>query len=130
MSSLDKLYKKRILDEAKSPYHFEKHPGKDSLKAYNPICGDKYEIYIDGQKLFFHGFGCTISKASTSLMIKSLEGKPRAEALRIIDEFLDMVAGGEKVKLESLLVFENPSDFKGRKDCITLAWKVLRDHLT
>jgi len=130
MSDIDKLYQKRIIEEAKKPYHFEKkEEALGQIRAYNPICGDRFDLFIDDDSLHFHGFGCTISKASTSLMIRELEGKSRVESLTIVDDFLKNIDQKEEIKSEALRVFEKTDNFKGRKDCIILAWKAMKKYL-
>ena len=75
------LYKTIILEHNKEPFFFEKNEKATyGLKAYNQICGDRFELYFDVKNglisdLTFHGFGCAISKASTSVLVKNLRGK-------------------------------------------------------
>lgn len=130
MSDLSSLYKQTILQEAKMPYHFEKRDDiHEILQAYNPICGDKYELYVGEDQLFFHGFGCLLSKASASFMMRVLEGKSVTQRTEIIRSFLDQVRNGETAPLEILKVFENGDLYKGRMDCITLAWETMEKYI-
>ncbi|MEN3015756.1 MAG: iron-sulfur cluster assembly scaffold protein [bacterium] len=67
--------------------HFENSPYKKIPDEYdveveggNPGCGDIVKIYLkvepdNSVQVFFQGEGCTISQASTSLLIESIEGK-------------------------------------------------------
>lgn len=133
--SLNKLYQKRILEEAKNAFNFEiKEEYTIQERAYNPICGDRFDIYIDIDQgklkdIAFHGFGCTISKASTSLMIKALVGKSVLEAKQIVSDFLSTMEGKPKELLADLKVFEKTNNFKGRMDCIVLSWTALKNYL-
>ncbi len=120
------------------PYHFEKKNQAPSFKAYNPICGDKFELYVDGTEgmlrdIHFHGFGCAISKASTSILVKSLEGKRYDEALRLCDDFLNFVSHGSgngKLELkEEFIPFSAIHEFPERLECATLAWTEMRKFL-
>lgn len=130
MSELDQLYQRKIMDEAKSPYHFEKQEDAETvIKAFNPICGDRFNLYLQDQNIYFHGFGCTISKASTSLMVKILEGKTKTDALDIINKFLDSIHKKTEIHEASLKVFEKTDNFRGRLDCILLSWKALKKKL-
>jgi nitrogen fixation NifU-like protein len=130
MSELDQLYQKKIMDEAKSPYHFEKKEDAEVIiKAFNPICGDRFSLYLQDQNIYFHGFGCTISKASTSFMVKLLEGKTKVESLEIINSFLDSINNKAEIHEASLKVFEKTDNFRGRLDCIVLSWKALKKKL-
>ena len=87
---LKKLYKEVILEHNDQPFFFEKNENATHvLKAYNPLCGDRFELFFeikDNQieSLTFHGFGCAISKASTSVLVKKLKGKTIDEAQLIV----------------------------------------------
>ena len=134
-SELDKIYQKKITAEAKSPTSFyEYKEAQYSERAYNPICGDRFDLYFDMNldlldKICFHGFGCVISKASTSFMIKSIEGKSNKEALDIINGFLGCLKNEEENLKGELEVFNNAENFKGRLDCIELSWKSMKSFL-
>lgn len=130
MSDLDKIYQKVILDEAKAPYHFEKiEASTNRIRAHNPICGDRFDLYVEEKEIFFHGFGCTISKASASLMIRVLEGKSNIEALESINNFLRSIEEKKEINNEALRVFEKTYNFTGRIDCIILTWKAMKKYL-
>ena len=70
-----------IMDHYKNPRH------KGSLEnptvkhiEYNPLCGDKVEMFLkinNGtlKEVKFKGEGCSISQASTSLLLESVNGK-------------------------------------------------------
>ena len=94
MNRLDKLYDEVIKRHNSQPYHFEKKSNASkSIQAYNPICGDRFDLFLETDSLtikqmHFHGFGCAVSKASTSLLVKSLEGKSIGEAKAICQQFL------------------------------------------
>ncbi|WP_235297764.1 iron-sulfur cluster assembly scaffold protein [Portibacter marinus] len=129
MSRLNKMYQEQLLVEAKNPYHFDKRIDiEESIRAYNPLCGDRYDLFL-GEEIFFHGFGCAISKASTSLMIKFLEGKSNEEAIHSIKKFIKGIEGGGQIEEELLLIFRNPDHFKGRHDCIKLSWNAMLKYL-
>lgn len=136
---LKNLYTTVIKAQSESPFHFEKkeHAGV-TVKAYNSLCGDRFEIYIDTQgdaidKLYFYGFGCAISKASTSVLIKSLAGKSLQEARAICDNFLNFMDaksdGGELTLPDDFRAFSGVHDFPERYDCATLSWKEMKKFL-
>lgn len=136
---LKKLYPAIIKAHNETPFHFEKKlDAHEVIKAYNPICGDRFEIFItsDSKKaiaIHFHGFGCAISKASTSILVKSLEGKTRTEAITICNTFLrfiDKETQDENVTLPGeFLAFSAVHDFPERYDCATLSWKEMKKNL-
>ncbi len=129
-------YKEFVLPETRTPYHFEiREEASTELLAYNPLCGDKYKLFLDEsavpEQVHYHGIGCALSKASGSMMIKALEGKSQKEAQDFIRGFIRQVAEGtpDSDLPENLRVLVELKNFEGREDCITLMWKALLTHL-
>ena len=133
--SIRRLYKSVILKHDKSPFNFQKKENAPySLKAYNEICGDRFEIYFEInngiiENISFHGYGCAISKASTSVLVKKLIGKPIAEAKKITGFFLENIFSDNPQFMadEELAAFSAAKDFPGRQRCATLAWDEMKD---
>lgn len=130
------LYQDVILRHNKAPVRYQKVEGaQHHLDAYNPICGDRFSIFlkIDNETLstiHFHGYGCTISKASTSVLVEQLQGKTVGEAMEISKRFLAMIQHKDEeeaplIQDESLLAFAPARDFPGRDSCATLSWDEL-----
>ncbi len=136
-SDLNKLYSETIRLHNDSPFHFEKRTGGQALKAYNPICADRFELFIENEQdkiksLYFHGFGCAISKASTSVMVSMLEGKSSGEALTTCRRFLDSIdqkISDNRPLPEEFTAFSAIADFPERYDCATLSWKEMKKFL-
>ena len=135
---LRKLYPEILKAHNHSPYHFEKREGADKvIKAYNPICGDRFEVYINGEnninQLHFYGLGCSVSKASTSVLAKVLEGKTYDEALFLCNNFLSYInkeSDADTLVLpEEFLAFSGVHDFPERLDCAALAWREMKKYL-
>ena len=136
---LKKLYTQVIKAHNDAPFQFTKiENAPNVIKAYNPICGDRFEIYVDADSteinaIHFHGFGCAISKASTSVMTKNLNGKKLSEAIFICDEFLKFInkeiSADELILKDEFLAFSGVHDFPERYDCATLSWKVVKEYL-
>jgi nitrogen fixation NifU-like protein len=133
---LNKLYSGIIRSHNESPFHFEKRTGGQTLKAFNPICGDRFELFVEIAEgrlnaLHFHGFGCAISKASTSVMTQILEAKTVDEALMTCNHFLDFVdqKPPNKPLPEEFKAFAAVGDFPERYDCATLSWKEMKKYL-
>ncbi|MFN3995868.1 MAG: iron-sulfur cluster assembly scaffold protein, partial [bacterium] len=66
----------------------------------NPGCGDIVKIYMkvnqdNTVELSFEGVGCTISQASTSILIESLQGKKIQELESVDVNFLIDLIGKE-----------------------------------
>lgn len=136
-NNVHKLYPEIIKTHAEHPHHFEKRPPA-AFQAYNPLCGDKFEVYLQAvsttfNKLYFFGFGCAISKASTSIMVKLLEGRSFDRALKICDHFLRYVDNelppGENPDYPEFEGFKGLQEFPERRDCATLPWLEMKKYL-
>ena len=134
---LNKLYPAVLKAHATAPYHFEKKENTDvAIKAYNPICGDRFEMYVNMKgdqigALYFQGFGCSVSKASTSVLAKLLEGKTVQEALQLCSAFLSFITNESATAAlpEELLAFSGVRDFPERLDCAALSWREMKKFL-
>lgn len=127
--------RKIIIDEANLAYNFEIPSKFDfKVKAYNPVCGDKFEMFFEHEDktikdVHFSGIGCTVSKASTSFLLRELKGSSLGEALSLINIFLEKYEKNEPLSPESTLIFQDKSKFKGREQCIKLSWEALKEYL-
>jgi len=128
-------YRAIIEDHDGRPRHFGIMDRPDrSATGYNPVCGDRYAVFVrmDGDRIKevrFEGFGCALSKASSSMMTDALTGQTRAGALSVIEAVRAALIGGEDLpahvsgELEALLGVRR---FPGRVKCVTLAWHAVR----
>lgn len=134
-NKLKQLYRSVILGHSKSPYHYEEMEAPDfQIEAYNPLCGDKYQLYIklaDGkiQMATFSGFGCAISKASTSILVKRLEGLSLQEIGPLKDQFMAIAMEGKATTDEEFEAFAAAKAFPGRATCVSLSWDSIENWL-
>jgi nitrogen fixation NifU-like protein len=140
MNELRALYQEVILDHNKNPRNFRMMDDATSVvEGYNPLCGDRYTIYLKivddlVSEVSFQGSGCAISKASASLMSTVLKGKTKVEAERLFQEFHQLVTGEKKIE-EDLLVmgklaaFAGVSEFPARVKCAILPWHTVHSAL-
>lgn len=135
---LKDLYKKVILVHNNQPQRFEKRSEASYIvKAYNQICGDRFELYFDLENgrivnSSFHGFGCAISKASSSVLLAHLEGKNLDEASQMIETYLQALSTegvSEETIPEDFEAFTAAKSFPGRAKCATLSWDALQAFL-
>jgi nitrogen fixation protein NifU and related proteins len=137
MADLRDLYQDVILEHSKAPRNFGELPdAKNRAEGFNPLCGDRYTVYVQLHgdcigEITFQGSGCAISKASASMMTQSVKGKTTAEASRMFDRFHRLVTGqglanGDEGELGKLSVFSGVSEYPVRVKCATLAWHTLR----
>jgi nitrogen fixation protein NifU and related proteins len=133
MSHLQDLYHEAVLDHHKNPRNFRKlEQANRQADAQNPLCGDKFIVYIqieDGtiRDISFTGTGCAISIASASMMTEILIGKTESEAKCLFERFLQMLAKRvnpqpEAADLGILKVFSGIREYPVRAKCATLAW--------
>lgn len=134
--SLDKLrslYKAVILDHAQMPRNYGQLTDFSyETTVYNPSCGDKIHLTIliennKIKKIAFNGEGCTISKASASMMTDLVKGKSIKEAIELSQLFSNLAVGknSDTLKLEQLgdaQVLVNIMQFPARIKCATLTW--------
>lgn len=134
MAELRDLYQEVILEHSKAPRNYKVLPDANhKAEGYNPLCGDRFTVFLemDGdtiREIGFQGAGCTISKASASMMTQSVKGKTKAEAEAIFHRFHDLVTGhahGDEAELGKLAVFSGVSEFPARVKCASLAWHTL-----
>ena len=134
---LKRLYREKILVHNKEPYHFNKRQNADKeTLAYNPTCGDKFMLYLDFEgdqckQAHFDGFGCAISKASSSILMRHIEGKSREEIIAFCDQFISALQNGEEKYFEdeAMNVLVELKNFEGRIDCVKLSWESLAKDL-
>ena len=82
------------------------------------------------EDISFEGEGCAISIASASIMTETIKGKEFNVAKKILEDFLNMLKEGSKLKINSLSEDQNTTmmslsgvkQFPMRVKCATLAW--------
>jgi nitrogen fixation NifU-like protein len=135
---LHALYQAVIMRHNREPYHYEKRPEAEVvIEAYNPLCGDQYKLYLnirDGrvQHAHFYGYGCAISKASTSVLIEKLEGLRIEEIPELAKRFIQVVTPEATPPAdvdEKMAAFAAARQFPARLQCATLSWEALLKYL-
>ena len=140
MDDLRELYQDIILDHNRNPRNFRvMEDANRVVDAYNPLCGDKYTIYLklDGDvitDISFTGSGCAISKSSASVMSSVLKGMRAPEADATFEQFHTLVTKGIQgdQDIESfgkLAAFSGISEFPARVKCAILAWHTMKSAL-
>ncbi|MCT0197551.1 SUF system NifU family Fe-S cluster assembly protein [Lactobacillus helveticus] len=131
------LYREVILENANNPQNYGNIANANyQTTVYNPNCGDELNLFLnlDGQNkisaIKFNGKGCTISRASASLMTQVVKGKTKDEAIAIAKTFSKMAMGEEcsPKELQSLgdaQIMTNIMMFPARIKCATLSWWAL-----
>lgn len=136
LEDLSDVYNELIMEHSMNSYNKKKLEHADFCElGHNPNCGDEItlEVKMDGdiiEDMAFHGHGCAISQASTSIMIDTLKGKTIEEAKEIVKTFIEMIKREttdekELAKLEDAIAFKNISNMPARVKCALLAWHTL-----
>ena len=132
---LAQLYDDVILQHNRTPCHYEKRQtAQHIVEAYNPLCGDKFKLFLDiekgrVQKATFHGFGCAISKAATSVLMEKIQNMPVVDVLHLIKTYFDVLnsefnEGVHSGKLNAeFQTFAAVRQFPERMTCATLSWE-------
>lgn len=133
--SMENLYQQIILDHYKNPRNFGEVIGcTSSVEHENPLCGDQIRVAVhvsDGKidDVKFSGKGCAISQASASMMTETVKGRPVEDAVRIVEQFRQMMRGerefealDEAGEMEAL---KGVMQFPVRIKCAVLAWNAL-----
>ena len=133
------FYNEILIDHNMHPAHKHELPDADlEMRGYNPTCGDDITlrlkvadgVVVDGA---FTGSGCAISQASADMMLDLVIGKPKEEALRLVDSFLRMIksdASDEEIEeLEEAGVLQDVSHMPARVKCAVLGWHTLEQLL-
>ena len=140
MDDLRQLYQDIILDHNRKPRNFRVMEDADRVvDAYNPLCGDRYTIYLklDGDvitDISFTGSGCAISKSSASVMSSVLKGMHAPQADAVFEQFHTLVTKGLEdgqniEELGKLAAFSGISEFPARVKCAILAWHTMKSAL-
>ena len=127
-------------------HHNNKKENKGELEdpdlsehGHNPNCGDDITLDLNIEdeiikKAVFHGSGCAISQASTSIMIDLIKGKSVEEALELVETFIKMIKKEiddkeDLKKLKDARALQNISNMPARVKCAVLSWHTLKEAL-
>lgn len=128
------LYHPIILQRNKAPKHFAKDKTGEKIIAYNPVCGDEFEIRIKINAgmvadVSYTGYGCAVSKASIDLLLDEIINKGPREAEFELNKYLNQLESPELHDEESkqypLAVFRVVQKYPARKNCAELGAKSL-----
>ncbi len=134
----DELYRELILDHYRSPRHSEPLADADIVaEGYNPLCGDEVELRMNFENgsvsdLSFGGRGCSISRASGSMMTDLVIGKSVKDVRSLSEQFNKMMTDPDDdvpEELGDLEALQGVAKFAVRVKCATLAWHTLEDGL-
>jgi nitrogen fixation NifU-like protein len=137
---MESMYQQIILDHYKHPQHREEiEPFDVEVHHVNPTCGDEVTLRLrlsDGAitGLGWHGEGCSISQASTSVMSELVIGKSIENAMALQEKFLVLMQSqghgtldeDDADALEDAIAFEGVSKYPARVKCALLGWMAMK----
>lgn len=123
-----------ILDNYKYPRNFKETTDENYITIHMDSASCIDDIYIQVliendviKDCLWHGKGCSISTASTSIMSEMIKGKSIKEAYKMMDEFNNMLAGKEfnEEELGDAICFVNVNRQPSRITCANISWRGL-----
>jgi nitrogen fixation NifU-like protein len=153
MPGLEDLYREIILDHYRNPRNSGTLESPPAVRAegFNPLCGDEVVVHVIFDEadrvsdIRIAGQGCSISKASASMMSGAVKGKTVDEIRTLMRAFKGLMsihehelegteAGDEEsidpeIKLGDLEALRGVVKFPVRIKCATLSWNTLAQAL-
>ncbi|GAB3231440.1 SUF system NifU family Fe-S cluster assembly protein [Glycomyces halotolerans] len=137
---LDELYQEVILDHYKHPRGAGlREPYEGESHQVNPTCGDEItlRVHVEGDTVAdvsYENVGCSISKASASVLYELVNGATVDDALAKMAEFTELMNSrgqGEPDEdvLEDAVAFAGVSKYVMRVKCALLGWMAFKDAL-
>ena len=140
MTDLQDLYQEIVMDHNWKPRNFHKMETPTcSSHGFNPFCGDTITVYASIAEeiitdVSFEAAGCSISKASASMMTEAVKGLTITDAKTVFSKFHELVtqtgnAYEDDASLGDLVVLAGVRAFQTRIKCATLSWHALKGAL-
>jgi nitrogen fixation NifU-like protein len=138
--NLDELYQEVILDHYKRPRGAGlREPFEGESHQVNPTCGDEItlRVHVEGDRVAdvsYDNVGCSISKASASVMYELVKDTKIDDALARLAEFTELMNSkgqgqGDEETLEDAVAFAGVSKYPMRVKCALLGWMAFKDAL-
>jgi nitrogen fixation NifU-like protein len=132
----DELYREVILDHFKNPRNRGRMADPTvHVSGKNPLCGDQLELSlrIEGDKILeskIEAHGCSISKASASMMSEAIQDRSLQDAEKFTALFKQMMlqngtADAFPDAMEDLKALEGVKQYPVRIKCALLPWNAL-----
>jgi nitrogen fixation NifU-like protein len=128
-----------IMDNYMYPYNKEVPKDLDDyikVNTNNESCIDNIDLYVKIEEnkisdMKFMGEACAISTSATSIMIRTLIGKSLEEAIKIAQNYENMINEEEYDAniLEQNIVYDEIYKQQNRKHCAMLPWNGLKKAL-
>lgn len=138
---LKQLYREIVNEHNLHPSHKKDLSAPTCIHdGVNPSCGDEINIQltVDEKGVItdasFNGSGCAISQASADMMIDLIIGKTKTEALKLYDDFMDMIRGkateDQIDQLDEAAALSDISHMPARVKCAVLSWRTMYESIS
>jgi len=133
------LYQDLVVEHKRAPRHFGHLVAPThQARGHNPQCGDDLQVELDItdgrlRDIAFHGQGCAICIASTSMMTEAVIGHDVDEARALQQRFRGVLTGQlepEAADLGKLVSLAGVRRYPSRIKCALLGWHALMHALT
>ena len=135
---LTELYRATILEHARHPRNRGASLTAPDIETHgvNASCGDRVTLRLCVDEsgtitaIEWEGEGCAISQASVSMMTRAVQGRPLAEAERVVEAFHQFLRGEpvpDAVRLGELEALAGVRRFPMRVKCALLGWQALKE---
>ena len=128
------LYQEVVVEHKRAPRHFGKlEAPTHEARGRNPQCGDEVEVQLrleDGRvaDIAFHGQGCAICIASSSMMTEAVLGRELGAARELQQRFRAVLTGQaepDPAALGKLVSLSGVCRYPSRIKCALLGWHAL-----
>ncbi len=136
---LENLYRQIIMEHYKNPLN--KGLLSDAsyllINMHNPSCGDDVTVQLKVEDniikdIRHEGVGCSICCSSASVMSETLKGLEKDEAIKTVENFINMVMNKEfdpSYLKGDMQAYSGVRTFPARVRCATLAWAAVEKGL-
>ena len=134
-AQVEALYQELILEHYRKPKNMGVLAGATSSgKQSNALCGDAVEVYVilaDGvvSQAGFTGEGCSIMRATASMLTELARGKTLSEIRELSRCFTRLISGSgdgkDSESLGDLSAFSTLHRVPARARCAMLPWEAL-----
>ena len=128
----DNIKREILFDNYTNPYNRvdDEVEGYLKVNTNNESCIDNLDIYLKLEDkiikdIKFKGEACAISTASTSIMIKNMIGMNIEDAIKYVNNFMNMINEEpyDNTNFEEAMVFDETYKQASRKTCATLPYR-------
>ena len=131
------LYQELILEHSKHPRHSGlREPFEAEVHHVNPTCGDEVtlRVHVEGEgadavvrDVSWDSLGCSISKASTSVLAEQVIGRTVREAMTMHEAMRAMLTSrgqdsGDEDVIGDGVAFAGVAKYPARVKCALLGW--------